>query len=118
MRAALATRGLEALDEAVREAADRHDRLPPGVEEGLRLRLMAELHEGDNAAEDAQTVTDGHRLELAVLRAQQSELLRLREAGTPDAVVRPAMHDLDLQLSALQGRRREHRPPDSVAPTE
>ena len=104
VRAALATRGLEALDEAVRVAADKHDRLPPGAEEGLRQRLMAELHEGDDPAENEKTQTDGHRLELAVLRAQQSELLRLREAGTPDVVIRPVMHELDLQLSALRSR--------------
>jgi hypothetical protein len=42
---------------------------------------------------------------MAVLRAQQDELLRLREAGTPDAVIRPALHDLDLQLSALRARK-------------
>jgi hypothetical protein len=42
---------------------------------------------------------------MAVLRAQQDELLRLRESGTPDAVIRPALHELDLQISALRARR-------------
>lgn len=105
VRLALATRGLEALDEAVREAADRRDRLPAGVEHALRERLMAQLREAEGEGLPLSTQEDAYRLEMAILRSQQEELLRLRESGTPDAVIRPAMHELDLQVSALRARR-------------
>jgi Na+/H+ antiporter len=100
---ALATRGLDALDEAVRQAAEQRRPIPHDAEEALRSRLAGELErvEGSGGADD----TDAIGLEIAVLKAQQDELLRLREAGTPDAVIRPAMHDLDLQMSALRARR-------------
>lgn len=105
VRLALATRGLDALDQAVREAADRHDRLPAGAEQALRERLMAQMRDAEGEGATATSQEDAYRLEMAILRSQQEELLRLREAGTPDAVIRPAMHELDLQVSALKSRR-------------
>lgn len=101
---ALATRGLDALDEAVRQAAEQRRQVPHGAEAALRARLAGELErmEGERPAGDG---AEDHALEMAVIRAQQDELLRLRESGTPDAVIRPAMHDLDLQMSALRARR-------------
>lgn len=101
---ALATRGLDALDEAVRQAAEQRRPVPQETEAALRARLALELDrvEGHQPETDA---LDDYELQVTVLRAQQEELLRLRESGTPDAVVRPAMHDLDLQMSALKARR-------------
>lgn len=102
---ALATRGLDALDEAVRQAAEQRRPIPHDAEAMLRARLAGDLERIDGAAGPGADVTDAFGLEIAVIKAQQDELLRLREAGTPDAVIRPAMHDLDLQMSALRARR-------------
>jgi monovalent cation/hydrogen antiporter len=110
VRVAMATRGLDALDEAMRDAASARQSLPPGTEEAIRRRLQAELAaSGPDATSAGERQGDAYRLEMAVLRAQQDELLRLRESGIPDAVVRPALHELDLQVSALRARR----PPNS-----
>ncbi|MFM1964337.1 MAG: hypothetical protein RL134_62 [Actinomycetota bacterium] len=105
VRIALATRGLDALDEAVRDAANARDALPAGVDEALRSRLLAELNDAGGAAHVSDHQGDAYRLEMAVLRAQQDELLRLRDSGTPDAVIRPALHEIDLQVSALRARK-------------
>jgi CPA1 family monovalent cation:H+ antiporter len=105
VRVALATRGLDALDEAVRDAAKARQPLPDGVEDALRLRLESALAGAGGQEPGEANAADGYRLEMAVLRAQQDELLRLRASGTPDAVIRPALHDLDVQLSALRTRR-------------
>lgn len=102
---ALATRGLDALDEAVRQAAEQRRPVPHGVEATLRARLAGDLERIEGSGELPIEEADGVGLELAVLKAQQDELLRLRESGTPDAVIRPAMHALDIQLSALRTRR-------------
>lgn len=105
VRVAVATRGLDALDEAVRDAAGARESLPRGAEEAIRQRLLAELETASGASAHTGQLADAYRLEMAVLRAQQDELLRLRESGTPDAVIRPALHELDLQVSALRARR-------------
>jgi monovalent cation/hydrogen antiporter len=105
VRIALATRGLDALDEAVREGAYDHAPLPAGAEEALRHRLLAQLDEAEGSPRTAAAREGSTRnLELAVLRAQQDELYRLRESGLPDAIVRPALHALDLQAGALRDR--------------
>jgi len=104
VRVALATRGLDALDEAARDAASARDPLPPGIEDAVRARLLADLNDAGGEATHHGRSGDAFRLEMAVLRAQQDELLRLREQGTPDAVIRPALHELDLQVSALRAR--------------
>lgn len=103
VRVALATRGMDALDEAVRDAASHRRPVPAAAEEAVRSRLLAELDA--SAGPSTSDATDAYDLEMAVLRAQQDELLRLRESGTPDAVIRPAMHDLDLQMGALRTRK-------------
>jgi len=108
VRVAMAARGLDALDEAVRDAAGARESLPQGAEEAIRQRLLAALESATGSGTHADQHADAYRLEMAVLRAQQDELLRLRESGTPDAVIRPALHELDLQVSALRARR----PPD------
>jgi NhaP-type Na+/H+ or K+/H+ antiporter len=105
VRVAVATRGLDALDEALRDAAGARESLPPGLEDAIRRRLTADLESAGGGSPAPAPLGDAYRLEMAVLRAQQDELLRLREGGTPDAVIRPALHDLDLQLSALRARK-------------
>ncbi len=104
VRVALATRGIDALDEAVREAASSRQPLPDGIGEAVRHRLLDDLGIAGGGAPTTTSLDDAYRLEMAVLRAQQDELLRLREGGTPDAVIRPALHEIDLQISALRAR--------------
>jgi hypothetical protein len=104
VRVALATRGIDALDEAVRDAANARQPLPDGIVEAVRYRLMDDLGIAGGDAPTTTSLDDAYRLEMAVLRAQQDELLRLREGGTPDAVIRPALHEVDLQISALRAR--------------
>ena len=108
LRVALATRGLDALDEAVRNSAAAHSSLPTGSEDAIRARLLGQLGAAEGEAQ-APNTTGAHELDLAVIRAQQDELYRLREAGIPDSLVRAALHDLDLQAGALraQGSRGE-----------
>lgn len=102
---ALATRGLDALDEAVRQGAAERRTIPHEAETALRARLSGDLERVDDGVDEARDGDEGIDLEMAVVKAQQDELLRLREAGAPDAVIRPAMHDLDLQMTALRSRR-------------
>ena len=104
VRVALATRGIDALDEAVRDAANSRQPLPDGIVEAVRHRLLDDLGIAGGDAPTTTSLDDAYRLEMAVLRAQQDELLRLREGGTPDAVIRPALHEIDLQISALRAR--------------
>ncbi len=104
VRVALATRGVDALDEAVRDAANARQPLPDGIVEAVRQRLLDDLGIAGGDAPTTNSLDDAYRLEMAVLRAQQDELLRLREGGTPDAVIRPALHEIDLQISALRAR--------------
>ena len=104
VRVALATRGIDALDEAVRDAANSRQPLPDGIVESVRHRLLDDLGIAGGDAPTTTSLDDAYRLEMAVLRAQQDELLRLREGGTPDAVIRPALHEIDLQISALRAR--------------
>jgi hypothetical protein len=45
-------------------------------------------------------------LESAMIRAEQEELLRMRdEEGIPDAIVRPALRQLDLREQSIHNRR-------------
>jgi Na+/H+ antiporter len=105
VRVALATRGLDALDEAVRDAAYSHESLPAGAEDAIRARLLAELGQAEGDRAPAPGVGDTYALDMAVLRAQQDEIYRLRDTGIPDSVVRAALHDIDLQVGALRSRR-------------
>ena len=108
LRVALATRGLDALDEAVRNSAAAHTSLPTGSEDAIRTRLLGQLGAAEGIAHEPGS-DSARELDLAVIRAQQDELYRLREAGIPDSLVRAALHDLDLQAGALraQGRHGE-----------
>ncbi len=111
LRATLAARGLAALDDALQEAAISRRPLSADAESIVRSRLtmdlrVAEEETGELPALSAPgtTVRDVWEIERIVLKAQHDELLVLRDTGWPDAVIRPAMHEIDLQLSALRAR--------------
>jgi len=110
LRVALAARGLAALDAAVQEASLDHRPISPEAQALVRERLTLALRDAE-AAENpvgggggGNRVRDTWELERAVLAAQQEELLSLRDDGWPDAVIRPAMHEFDLQAQALRAR--------------
>ena len=109
LQAALAARGLEALDRAVEQGYLDHAPYEHEAEHAVRDRLIASLHPdaaADPAAPEGLLASQVWQLERAVIIAQQEELLRLRdEEGMPDALVRPVMHELDLQLAALNTRK-------------
>ncbi len=111
LRAALAARGLAALDDALQEATLERRPLSVDAEAIVRSRLTMELRSAEEETGDVPVVSDGAstvhdvwHLERIVLKAQHDELLVLRDAGWPDAIVRPAMHEIDLQRSALRAR--------------
>lgn len=107
LRAALAARGVEALDMAVEQGILDHDPYQPEAEATVRDRLLVDLTTAQGPPTAEGTVAaQVWRLEKAVLVAQQEELLRLRdEEGIPDALIRPVMHELDVQSAALNSRR-------------
>jgi hypothetical protein len=111
LRAALAARGLAALDDALQEATLEHRPLSVEAESIVRSRLTMELRSAEEETGESPVINDGGttvrdvwRLERIVLKAQHDELLVLRDSGWPDAVLRPAMHEIDLQRSALRAR--------------
>ncbi len=111
LRAALAARGLAALDDALEEATLEHRPLSVKAESIVRSRLTMELRSAEEETGESPVINDGGttvrdvwRLERIVLKAQHDELLVLRDSGWPDAVLRPAMHEIDLQRSALRAR--------------
>lgn len=111
LRTALAARGLAALDDALQESSLERRNRSAEAEAIVRARLTMELSASEAAGENGRpedpssTARDVWELERIVLKAQHDELLVLRDTGWPDAVVRPVMHDIDLQLSALRARR-------------
>ena len=111
LRAALAARGLAALDDALQEASLERRPLSAEAEAIVRSRLTIDLRSAEDktgelpvVADGTTTVHDVWALERIVLNAQHDELLVLRDSGWPDAILRPAMHEIDLQRSALRAR--------------
>ena len=107
LRAALAASGIEALDQALEQGILDEHPYARAAERTVRDRLESVVQmasAGDTqAGELAEQVW---QLESAVIQAQRRELLRLRDVeGMPDSLVRPALHDLDLQLAALKARK-------------
>ncbi|MHB1212712.1 MAG: cation:proton antiporter [Candidatus Nanopelagicales bacterium] len=106
----LARAALDRLSVAEAEAEEAGDPIPADVSERLRgdaerrlATLTASEGEGQSADERSTRMLDVAR---AMLRAEQEELLRLRdEEGLPDAIVRPKLRDLDLSEQALRAER-------------
>ena len=104
VQAALAGKALEEIDEWVEQGLRTQRPPPEDVVAALRSRYTAELQaaekEGHPSVGTAQEV---RRYQREIVRAQQEELLRLRDAeAIPDAVVRPIMAQLDAELLSLK----------------
>ena len=106
VRAALAGKALEQIDDWVEEGIKSGDPAPEEIVTALRTRYNAELRaaEGESHPSVAEASVVA-RYQRGIIKAQQEELLRLRDSeAIPDAVVRPIMHGLDAELAALRQR--------------
>ena len=75
----------------------------------VRQELVSQLHEasgaGGPAADEQVSARHVRALKVAAVKAEQQELIRLRdELGLPDAVFRPMQQQLDVRMQALNGR--------------
>lgn len=103
VRAAVSRAAVTALDSAA-DRADREGRpVPPEILRVLRDRAEARVEAAEAnepATADAQVA---RTLQVAMLKAEQQELQRLRlEEGLPDAVARPLLAELDQRLTLLR----------------
>ena len=106
--AALARAALERLGDLEAEAADAGTPLPVDLVRQLQEHANRRIERAAAAAPAPRTQTTDLALEAgrALIRAEQEELIRLRdEEGLPDAVVRPILRDLDVRAQALRSGR-------------
>lgn len=105
----LARAALDRLSDVEEESADRGRPLPAEVSE----RLRADVESRIQMAAHPESVTATQEIEVAqmistaraMVRAEQEELLRLRDdEGLPDALVRPMLRALDVRDQALRTR--------------
>ncbi len=101
----LARAALDRLGDLEAEAEEAGEPLAPEVVSRLReaaerrVDLMVEAAAGNPATEAEQVLMTSR----AMLRAEQEELLRMRdEEGLPDAIVRPLLRQLDMRMQALK----------------
>lgn len=108
---ALARAALDRLEAAVREAEAMNDPIPLSVVELLRTQHEARIElispvkseVSEHVRTDQQIAV---AVESAMIRAEQEELLRLRdEEGIPDAIMRPVLRKLDLREQSIHNRR-------------
>jgi len=104
----LARAAIERLSDVEAEADAAGTPLPAEVSE----RLRADAERRIRIVTEPQSVTRTQEIAVgrltaaarAMVRAEQEELLRLRdEEGLPDAIVRPLLRELDLRKQALRG---------------
>lgn len=99
----LAYAALQRLSQAEEQAGDEGAPIPRSVVSTLRQQYEDRIESqgrGSNAQPTAQAQLE---LQRSLVRAEQEELLRLRDAeGLPDAVFRPIQHALDLRLQSLR----------------
>jgi hypothetical protein len=103
----LARAAIERLNDVETEAEDAGQPLPPEVSERLRGDVERRLQK----AAHPESVTGTQEIEVkqmlstarAMVRAEQEELIRLRdEEGLPDSIARPMLRELDLRAQALR----------------
>ncbi len=106
VRAALAGKALEQIDDWVEEGIKSGQPAPEDVVNALRSRYIAELRAAEGVPHPSVTAaSEVTRYQRGIIKSQQEELLRLRDAeAIPDSVVRPIMHSLDAELAALRQR--------------
>lgn len=108
--AQLARAALDRLGDIESEQIDAGTPLPVAlvarVEADTERRIRRDETPAEGAEDEAQVVVQAVTLAKAMVRAEQEELIRLRdEEGLPDSVVRPIMHRLDLRAQTLAAGR-------------
>jgi len=103
---ALARAALDRLDAAIEEAEVDGHPIPQEVVDRLQHDANARLDrargEQDVSVTREMVTTQMFALARAMVRAEQEELLRLRdEEGLPDSLVRTRLRELDLRQQAL-----------------
>lgn len=106
VEAVLARAALERLADVEGEAEAAGRPLPTAIVDRLRAdaerRLARQSDAVASVADDARAAVEAAR---AMLRAEQEELLRMRdEEGLPESIVRPLLRELDVRDQALRGR--------------
>lgn len=106
VEAVLARAALERLADVEGEAEAAGRPLPTAIVDRLRAdaerRLARQTDAVASVADDARAAVEAAR---AMLRAEQEELLRMRdEEGLPESIVRPLLRELDVRDQALRGR--------------
>ncbi|HEV8023285.1 MAG TPA: cation:proton antiporter [Candidatus Nanopelagicales bacterium] len=110
MDTALARAALDRLNAAIEEAENDDNPIPQEVVDRLQQDAQTRL-ENVRGIEDPSITREMatrrmFELARAMVRAEQEELLRLRdEEGFPDAIVRRRLQDLDLRQQALGAER-------------
>ena len=107
---ALARAALDRLDAAVQEAVTAGQPIPAAVIDALRTDLERRVALQDDVSgphvSEEMTRIRIHELTRVMIRAEQEELVRLRdEEGFPDALVRPRLRELDMRLQGLDSTR-------------
>lgn len=106
MDVALARAALDRLNSAIEEAENDDDPIPQDIVERLQHDAQSRLERVRDSEQPSVTreIATQRLFDLAraMVRAEQEELLRLRdEQGFPDALVRQRLRDLDLRQQAL-----------------
>ncbi len=105
--AQLARAALDRLAAIETEAIEAGEPLATGIVERVQADAERRIRRDEAPSESTQTeqlqVTQGIAVARAMVRAEQEELIRLRdEEGLPDSIVRPMLSKLDLRAQALQ----------------
>lgn len=111
VEASLVRAALNRLDAAVREGeGGEGEPIPLSVVESLRSEYEARMDRLITTQEQYETESADTRqiavaVECSMIRAEQEELLRMRdEEGVPDAIVRPVLRTLDLREQSARAR--------------
>lgn len=108
--AQLARAALDRLADIESEAIDAGAPLSAALVERVQADVERRVRSGEAPSDTTESeqlqVQQGLGVARAMVRAEQEELLRLRdEEGLPDSIVRPLLRTLDLRAQALQARR-------------
>ena len=103
---ALALAGLRRLEQAETQALDEGLAIPSHTLSMLRRTLQARTQAVTNAGvESGEAVMESADLTLAVIEAEQEELIRIRDTeGLPDTIFRALQRQLDMRMQSLGPR--------------
>ena len=100
---ALAYAALQRLSQAEEQADDEGSPIPRSIVSTLRQQYEDRIAVQGSEVTAEPTAQVQVELQRSLVRAEQEELIRLRDLeGLPDAVFRPIQHALDLRLQSLR----------------